>query len=186
MYEMRIRVLLQSSHISVSNVSHVDYYDLFDNDSAVSYITKNDKNESEDLEIQMAVSDRCALQDMAAVMFRVNEEGRVEVETRDDTHHWAPSCQIKVWLEEIIDDGYGSLRLRYRFPGGAATAPCRLSWFQLHSPRERRPWNEETVCIGSEGEEREADNLLEWCFSRSTKVASIVISSDPVHDSKKI
>ncbi|GMT37150.1 hypothetical protein PFISCL1PPCAC_28448, partial [Pristionchus fissidentatus] len=38
----------------------------------------------------------CTLQDMAAVMFRVNEEGRVEVEEGRDAHYWAANCQIKV------------------------------------------------------------------------------------------
>ncbi|GMS83911.1 hypothetical protein PENTCL1PPCAC_6086, partial [Pristionchus entomophagus] len=48
------------------------------------------------------------LQDMAAVMFRVNGEGRVEVETRDDTHHWAPSCQIKVVQRLLLAGCTGS------------------------------------------------------------------------------
>ncbi|KAF8362658.1 hypothetical protein PRIPAC_89581 [Pristionchus pacificus] len=60
------------------------------------------------------VSPRARLQqeeadeDMAAVMFRVNEEGRVEVETRDDTHHWAPSCQIKVVQRLLLAGSAGS------------------------------------------------------------------------------
>lgn len=60
------------------------------------------------------VSPRARLQqeeadeDMAAVMFRVNGEGRVEVETRDDTHHWAPSCQIKVVQRLLLAGSAGA------------------------------------------------------------------------------